>query len=470
MSHFHSSFSHSEPHRHQKRDSSICQTYLSPAASDVIEAYAQTTLKWDPKCLTTYDSLDIYLQSVDAAQPIHLWKSVTTSDGQLTTSFIPSWWNSTNAATLQLVITGADQPAWAGSGSGPTFFAEFNGTTPDSVPDAEKAKTQSGGPSVEVINKAHSRGLAGGSIAAAVLVPLLAVAGLIAAYIVISRRRSGAASKRWSQFVDQRMSSATNVASWEAGRLPTDPVIPRPDSARVASMYRHSASLPSRASFVANTPTRLSHAFSPEMSQHRKSTVSFADSPLPPRSAKSSLSIKTSPVQPNDTPVELILSPTQERGPSALGRVGVNAKAFTKSTASTSSANRNPSNLRFEVGSAGEPSGPAEPMPTFSRKQAVSSGDATNPATLFNNPFWQSSQESQASSQSTGMSAGMRRISNLSALSPDEALRQYSIKGKQGNSTGSGGMRVLYSPHAADATSQAPSERSGKSAPSQGSH
>ncbi|EGG01183.1 uncharacterized protein MELLADRAFT_67281 [Melampsora larici-populina 98AG31] len=269
MSHYPSSFSHSDAHRHQKRDSSICQAYLAPAASDVIEAYAQTTLKWDPKCLTTYDSLDIYLQSVDAAQPIHLWKSVTTSDGQLTTSFIPSWWNSTNAATLQLVITGADQPAWAGSGSGPTFFAEFNGTTPDSVPDAEKAKTQLGGPSVEVINKAHSRGLAGGSIVAAVLVPLLAVAGLIAAYIVVSRRRSGTASKRWSQYVDQRMSTAPNAANWEAGRLPSDPVIPRPVSARVASMYRHSASLPSRASIVANTPSRLSHAFSPEMSQHR---------------------------------------------------------------------------------------------------------------------------------------------------------------------------------------------------------
>lgn len=467
MSHFQSSFSHSDAHRHQRRDSSVCQTYLSPAASDVIEAFAQTTLKWDPKCLTTYDSLDIYLQSVDAAQPIHLWKSVTTSDGQLTTSFIPSWWNSTNAATLQLVITGADQPAWAGSGSGPTFFAEFNGTTPDSVPDAEKAKTQLGGPSVEVINKAHSRGLAGGSIVAAVLVPLLAVAGLIAAYIVISRRRSGAASKRWSQYVDQRMSTAPNAANWEAGRLPNDPVIPRPVSARVASMYRHSASLPSRASVATNTPSRISHAFSPEMAQHRKSTVSFADSPLPHQSPKSSLSINL----PSNTPPELLLSPTQERGPSALGRVGVNAKAYTKSTASISSAMaRSTSGLRFEVGGDGQPTGPTEPMPTFSFNPVTSSGETTTPALSSNNPFLQASQESESSCESTGMSAGMKRISNLSALSPDEALRQYSIKGKKGNSAGSGGMRVLYSPHAADASSQVPSEPTAKTSSSEGSH
>ncbi|KAG0147010.1 hypothetical protein CROQUDRAFT_77118 [Cronartium quercuum f. sp. fusiforme G11] len=241
-------------HQQHKRTTSVCQPYLSPAANDVVEAYDQTTLKWDPKCLTTYDSLDIYLQSVDVSQPIHLWKSVTTSDGQLQTTFIPSWWNSTKSATLQLVITGSDQPAWAGSGPGPTFFAEFNGTVPSTASAADTATTQTGGPSVEVIHVARSKGLPTGSLTAAILFPLLAVAGLIAGYIIISRRRSGAASKRWSQYVDERMSIAVNGGGlgWEAGRLPTDPALARPVSARVESMYSHSASLPPRGSFAAN--------------------------------------------------------------------------------------------------------------------------------------------------------------------------------------------------------------------------
>lgn len=411
-------------------------------------------------------ALDIYLQSVDVGQPIHLWKSVTTSDGQLSTSFVPTWWNSTKAATLQIVITGADQPAWAGYGPGPAFFAEFNGTVPASASAADKATTQLGGPSVEIINAARSKGLSAGSLAAAILVPLLAIVTLMTAYVVISRRRSGAASKRWSQYVDQRMSTAVGGGGWEAGRLPTDPTLPRPVSARVASMYRHSASLPSRESFAAGAHPRFSTASnlhqrspsSPNMTQYRQSTVSFADAPATHRGHKSSLSVNTG-VSKSQTPLELLLSPDQENGPATLGRVAVNRNSVASNLSggqspghnSSPSMARSASNLRFEVEDTTR--GNLAPPSLAFHPPASTTATGQSQAMPWDNSFWQSSREPDDSCLAAGNADGMRTLSTVrtSALNPDEALRQYTLARERGTTSTAetlaspSGMRVLYS-------------------------
>lgn len=163
--------------------------------------------------------MDIYLQSIDAAQPIHLWQSVPVASGSLATSFSPDWWNSTaHLTTLQLVFTQSGQPSWAGLSPGPVFSATWDGT----VPTANASSTVSAkvgdytGPSVENVSGAmehHSSGLGGGKLAAAVLVPLLALISLVAGYVVYSRRKSAAESKRWSNYVDQRMSMVSQ--NWQ---------------------------------------------------------------------------------------------------------------------------------------------------------------------------------------------------------------------------------------------------------------
>ncbi|KAI8445879.1 hypothetical protein BY996DRAFT_8693148 [Phakopsora pachyrhizi] len=222
-----------------------CQVYSLPAANDIITAYELATLRWDPNCLKDEKSIDIYLQSIDAGQPVHVWKSITTSSGKLETRFIPDWWNSTSDSSFQLLITGSDLPAWAGHGPGPTFHVHFDGNIPSSVGIRPKgASSQVGGISVEVINgiSHHSHGLTGGRLGAAIFMPIIAVVVSIIVYVLISRKRTGEASKRWSQYVDQRM-SMVGGSDWDLAAPNTLRSIPR---SRAESIIRHSASLPPR--------------------------------------------------------------------------------------------------------------------------------------------------------------------------------------------------------------------------------
>jgi hypothetical protein len=98
---------------------------------------------------------------------------VPCSDNSLTTRFKPNWWNSTLTAELQLQITESNQPVWATTtGLGPSFAANWNGTTPASVSAGNGTQT---GVSIESVRADdETGGIAGGKLAAAVTVPLLA--------------------------------------------------------------------------------------------------------------------------------------------------------------------------------------------------------------------------------------------------------------------------------------------------------
>ncbi|POW08286.1 hypothetical protein PSHT_09604 [Puccinia striiformis] len=377
-----------------------CQTYHSPTPSQIIEAFSTATLEWDPHCFNSQKNIDIYLQSLDVAQPIHVWKNVVASSATLTTQFIPDWWNSTQTAALQIVITPSDLPLWAGLGPGPIFYAHFNGSIPAGAPKTSHDGKQSGGPSIEYVTDLFHRShhaLSGGKLGAAIFMPLLAVAIAISTYILVSRRRSGQASKRWSEYVDKRMTTM-GTENWEAGgeidpaSLPSIRGIP---GSRVASMYRHSSSLPQRESMMINTPhARLStFSLSRPMSSFRPPTLphsrpsSGAGSPT--RVSFADRKSVVSFAHPGSQPLHPPVAP------------------FKPAHNASSSMSRSVSNLRFEVDG----------------DSTVSSADSKPKSLKLNTNV-------------SGPTSGMRRLDGMeSMLSPDEALRQYTLRGRDEDTT-----------------------------------
>lgn len=359
-----------------------CQVYHSPTANQVIDAFSTATLEWDPHCFQAEKNIDIYLQSLDVAQPIHVWKNVVASSAKLNSQFIPDWWNSTQSVSLQIVITPSDLPLWAGLGPGPIFFAHFNGSIPAGAPTSPHDGKQLGGPSIEYITDLFHRShhaLTGGKLGAAIFMPLLAVALAISAYIFISRRRSGQASKRWSEYVDKRM-SVMGSQTWEAAAeapvsLPSIRGIP---GSRVASMYRHSTSLPQRGSVaMGSTHTRLStFSLAPPCqarpTTHHSRTTSGTDPRISFVDRKSVVSFAPRPV-----------------------------------SHMTSNNGRSTSNLRFQHDPS-NPNGSSLSLKPPSLKLDTATASSTAPV------------------GSSGTS-GMRRMDGAGALSPDEALRQYTL-------------------------------------------
>ncbi|KAA1103537.1 hypothetical protein PGT21_020846 [Puccinia graminis f. sp. tritici] len=384
-----------------------CQTYHSPTPNQVVEAFSTATLEWDPHCFDSAKNIDIYLQSLDVAQPIHVWKNVVASSAKLSTQFIPDWWNSTQSVSLQIVITPSDLPLWAGLGPGPIFFAHFNGSIPAGAPTSAHEGKQLGGPSIEYITDLFHRShhaLSGGKLGAAIFLPLLAVAIAISSYIFISRRRSGQASKRWSEYVDKRM-SVMGSQTWDSPMAGSDPLpsvrgIP---GSRVASMYRHSASLPQRDSMIHAPNARLS-TFSlnrpvsvrpPTLPGHHSRNTSLAGSAarvsFVDRQSGISFPRPGSEFHPN--PNEPPVAP------------------FRPAHQATSSMSRSVSNLRFEL----------DAKPTTDSP----SSNKSKPLKVDTEVL--SDRASSAGSSDKQSASGMRRLDGASTLSPDEALRQYTL-------------------------------------------
>lgn len=105
--------------------------------------------------------------------------------------------------TLQLEIVESGLPLWMASlPAGPVWNATYSGSSNAST----SGTTVSG--AVQDVNNLPKQGISKGKIAAAVIMTLLAVAGIIAGiYIWRSRRRGSEKRKRFSVAVDKRMST-----------------------------------------------------------------------------------------------------------------------------------------------------------------------------------------------------------------------------------------------------------------------
>lgn len=113
----------------------------------------------------------------------------------------PNWWGLDQSVQLQLQIVQHGAPHWEGT-VGPVWTATYDSSK--GVPP----KPSGGDPSIAQRVKNIIHEMPGGSIAAAVLIPLLFVAGVVAFfYIRRARRKTEAKKNRFSKAVDQRMST-----------------------------------------------------------------------------------------------------------------------------------------------------------------------------------------------------------------------------------------------------------------------
>ncbi|TRM66829.1 hypothetical protein BD626DRAFT_545906 [Schizophyllum amplum] len=205
----------------QKRADSACNNggfYKEPTSGKKIDSLETLSISWDTSCLSSAQA-DIYLYAPGTqSSRIHIWEGVTFSDGQYDAELKPRWWNATSLQKLQLsIVEAGTAPFLSPYPAGPVFTATYEEPdtgTPESA-DTSLASNDSGITTVNSdASEQTSKGLSKGATTAAVIVPLLFVAALIAAYFRISRKRGQEKRKRFSEAVDKRMSTIS--ADWKS--------------------------------------------------------------------------------------------------------------------------------------------------------------------------------------------------------------------------------------------------------------
>ncbi|KAM5545773.1 hypothetical protein V8D89_000811 [Ganoderma adspersum] len=199
-------------HQHRKRDG--CTTggfYKTPTKGQTVDASQPVAISWDTSCLNT-TAIDIYLYAPGAARPvIHEWENVDYKTGNYSATLKPGWWNSTSSVNLEFTIVAAGQPVFASTiPAGPIFTATYSGTSTDGSAAAVAG-------AVEQVNNTptEKHGLSKGAVAAAILIPLLFIIGIVsAAYIRITRQKGKEKRKQFSEMVDKRMSTIS--ADWKS--------------------------------------------------------------------------------------------------------------------------------------------------------------------------------------------------------------------------------------------------------------
>jgi hypothetical protein len=175
--------------------------YKSPTSGQSISSGTNLNISWDTTCLTT-NAVDIYLYAPGAENTcLHIWQNVNYALGSYTPPFSSSWWNSSSSIMLQLSIVQSGTPPFLSPfAAAPIFTATVGSNDSPSGSVGSSAITQN------VNNFWH--GLSGGKVAAAVIMPLLVVGGLIfAAWLKFNRAKTEEKRKRFSEVVDKRMST-----------------------------------------------------------------------------------------------------------------------------------------------------------------------------------------------------------------------------------------------------------------------
>ncbi|KAJ7451086.1 hypothetical protein FB451DRAFT_1051600 [Mycena latifolia] len=197
--------------------------YSSPTLASSYDAMSPLTISWQPalSCLLPPPSLvDIYLYAPgQETARVHIWEGVPYSEGSYSATLMPRWWNATSSINLQLMVVASGTPPFLSTiPAGPVFTATYtaNGTTVAPAADTSLSGSDSGTTVVTAtkMSGVSSHKLSHGATAAAVLLPLLFVLLLGAAYLKISRARGAAKRSAWSEKLDKRMSTIS--ADWKA--------------------------------------------------------------------------------------------------------------------------------------------------------------------------------------------------------------------------------------------------------------
>lgn len=204
---------------YQKRDANCASnTYLTPTAGQTVDALQTVEVSWDPSCLGSTANINLYLYAPTVnSSYIYVWQNIPSSDGSYNASLMPRWWADAPTVQLQFQINDASNPAWMSTfPSGPFFTATYTEPSTGTPSSADLSLTDSGSTNVSqgISGAAVSSQLSKGKIAAAVIMPLLALICGVILYLYFSRKKGFAKRKEWTENVDKRMSTIS--ADWKS--------------------------------------------------------------------------------------------------------------------------------------------------------------------------------------------------------------------------------------------------------------
>ncbi|KII84928.1 hypothetical protein PLICRDRAFT_117403 [Plicaturopsis crispa FD-325 SS-3] len=456
---------------HKKRAAnSDCATggfYKTPTNGQTLDSSNPVNITWDNTCLTT-DSVDIYLYAPGQAQSrIHMWSGVPFAAGAYSTTFEPKWWNDSSTMTLQLsIVESGTQPFLSPLPAGPVVTATYSSSGSTSA-SADTSTKDSGITNVKAILAKH--GITGGKLAAAVIVPLLVIGLVVAAYIKMSRAKGAEKRKRWSEAVDKRMSTIST--DWKAisGAGANAAIRHSMAGGNRASTFSFSGPRPSSTVAVEGgqagigarglyTHENAALDSEPQMSQlrpglrtptnngERVSRVSFAPDVRDSRHTVTSRAFHTGFVPPlpgRQSTGEM--SPTQAEGPTPLTVDAINARLSVHE--------------RYSV--HGPQASMDDFMPALSMMRTGGEDHQANNEYLFDYSEEMPLPPTPAHPATQSPVVGMMPMQPASVMSPDEMLRAYAARNAAGSagpaspplaypapavSYNGNGMRTLYSP------------------------
>jgi hypothetical protein len=456
------------PNHIHKRASASCTTggfYKSPTNAQQVDSSTPLNITWDTSCLNS-TAVDIYLYAPGAPAPrLHVWETVNYLQGTYQAALQPKWWNASSTVQLQLAIVAAGTPPFASTlPAGPVFSATY--TKPTSGAVSSSADTTSPGSAITKVNNfsAAKTALAPGKTAAAVLMPLLFLALIVAAYFRVSRARGKAERRRWSQAVDRRMSTISTdwkslSAAGASAAIRSSIAAPGSPTSNRNSAFSFGAIRPASSASAdggqAGIGAHTADAPPPQMSQlrsgaraaglgERVSRVSFATDPRPSVESRrgASRAFHTSFAPPVPLPLDgepRALSPTQTAGALAL----------------------TPEDIRARI--AGQEHRASASVDALMPALSMMRHDGADSAYLFNAPA-QAHPAPPTPAHAPTSPVGMMPMQPMPAnvMSPDEMLRAYAERRQTAKpvpavpapaaSYHGGGRRTLYSARASVAT------------------
>jgi len=463
----------------KRSDCSTGGFYKSPTANQTVSTSHPVNVAWDNTCLQPAPKqVDIYLYAPGHnTSLIQAFNGADYAHGSMDMTLNPSWWGNNATISLQLSIVSHGSPSFMTSiPAGPIFVATYNSSDPHATPKSSSNKH----PIIQDVKKIFHKS-PGGSIAAGVIVPLLIIAIATFFYIRHQRMKRVEKTKRFSQVVDQRMSTIS--ADWRSiSGVGASAAIRA--SMVDSSAYGRPASFPSTTeSGQAGVGARfnnmeISEQDVPRMSQLRNSrfssgerssrVISFAtdprqsaEGPHTPRTATGGHPIYTRSFHQaqtfyDDNDSDLQLSPRQSRGPLTLSNSEIEARTSTGGESLRREMLQMPAMTLMRTGKQ-QANGPNNdlilPAPILRDSSSLSSNHAYHHAPMVPLPTFQPTTSPIPPPTSPSRMGTMSPPMNP-ALSPDDLLRAYAL-GRAGSVLGNGaqtvaggtantGMRILY--------------------------
>lgn len=309
-----------------------CNLYLEPTENQDVEVETPTTFKWDPTCWEpAANSVTLELINESTGNATWGWGNVRWDLGTLQKTITPTMIKDQESMDLRVTFKDSTVPWMPVVHQGPLFTAKWDSqkaaaASIASVVAASSASAAGVQPTeqsrFEWVNNFFSGGLSKGQIAAAVIMPILAVAGFLIAYVLFARRKENAKRKEWKEKMDQRMSTIS--VDWKSMSAAGGAAAVRYSMAEKRASSFYGGGRPS-SNFGDNNPaarardpatlthggSRLSKVSFAADSYHRPSVDHLPAVPKLPAAYQRQSTFNRESILENDNQ---ILSPTQQQG------------------------------------------------------------------------------------------------------------------------------------------------------------